>query len=419
MHAPPDWATVGCEAGWSLIIEPMEAHPVVVRELTAADLGDDVLLDLIRADDPLGVLSIYVDGASSATDRRAATDIKNRLVELEHSVAEDGSARLADALSETLWRIAPTVERFVDPRASGRGRALFASLSTGELTSVSSRLRLPSRVVLDSTPFIHPLLELIDEGRPAGVVLTSSRSADLLEWRLGDLRRVRRVRAGPALAHGERPGPVVARAGRAQQITPMREQQSRRERERRHKFLEEVAIDAAQLAGERDWERILIAGDQRLIGPLVEALPNCLRHNVVHDSRHLTEIDGPVLAIAVAERLARERTERHLALARRVRDAALGAGRGALGLTDVLEALNDARVEHLIYDPEVRFVGVLGAHEQLHASSQAVGVVVEESRLTERIVERCLRTSARITPLEATAAAAVADVGGIAALLRW
>ena len=39
---------------------------MVVRELTAADLGDDVLLELIRTDDPLGVLSIYVDGSSRA-----------------------------------------------------------------------------------------------------------------------------------------------------------------------------------------------------------------------------------------------------------------------------------------------------------------------------------------------------------------
>ena len=127
---------------------------MVVRELTAADLGDDILLDLIRADDALGVLSIYVDGASTATDRRAAIDIKNRLVELERSVAEAGSPRLAEALSATLRRIAPAVERLSDPRASGRGRALFAPLTAGELTSVSSRLRLPNRVVLDSTPFI-------------------------------------------------------------------------------------------------------------------------------------------------------------------------------------------------------------------------------------------------------------------------
>jgi Bacterial archaeo-eukaryotic release factor family 10 len=276
----------------------MEGDPVVVRELTAADLGDDVLLDLIRNDDPLGVLSIYVDGGSAATDQGAAIDIKNRLVELERGVADDGSPQLAEALSATLRRIAPAVERLFEPRASGRGRALFAPLSAGELTSVSSRLRLPNRVVLDSTPFVHPLLELIDEGRPAGVVLTSSRLAELLDWRMGDLRRVTHVRAGPALEHGERPGPVVAHAGRAQQITPMRERQSRRERERHHRFLEDVAAEAAHLARERGWERILIAGDQRLTGPLVDALPHWLRQNVVRDSRHLTEIEGPVLAIA-------------------------------------------------------------------------------------------------------------------------
>jgi hypothetical protein len=392
---------------------------MVVRELTAADLGDEVLLDLVRNDDPLGVLSIYVDGESSVTGRGAAIDIKNRLVELERNVADDGSPRRADALSETLRRIGATVERFFDPRADGRGHALFAWLGGAELVSVSSRLRVPNRVVLDSTPFIHPLLELIDEGRPAGVVLTSSRSADLLDWRLGDLRRVSHVRAGPALAHRERPGPVVAQTKRAQQITPMRELHSRRERERRHRFLEDVAVDATRLAGQRDWERILIAGDQRLIGPLVNALPNRLRQNVVRDSRHLTEIDGPVLAVAVAERLAGERAERHLELVRRVRDAALGAGRGALGLADVLVALNDARVEHLIYDPQVRYVGAVGADDVLLASPHAGGLMVEESRLTERIVERCLRTAARITPLDAIAAATLADTGGIAALLRW
>jgi hypothetical protein len=114
----------------------------------------------------------------------------------------------------------------------------------------------------------------------------------------------------------------------------MRELHSRNERERHHRFLEQVAAEAARLAGDHDWERILIAGDRRSIGPLVNALPNRLRQNVVRDFRHLAEIDGPVLAVAVAERLARERAERHLELVRRVRDAALGAGRGALGLAD-------------------------------------------------------------------------------------
>jgi hypothetical protein len=144
-----------------------------------------------------------------------------------------------------------------------------------------------------------------------------------------------------------------------------------------------------------------------------------LRQNVVRDSRHRTEIDGPVLAVAVAQLLGGERAERHLELVRGVRDAALGAGTGALGLADVLVALNDARVEHLIYDPQVRYVGAVGADDVLLASPHAGGLLVEESRLTERIVERCLRTAARITPLDAIAAATLADAGGIAALLRW
>jgi hypothetical protein len=64
------------KTGWTLIIEPMAHHHVGIYELTAVDLGDDVLLGLIRAEDPLGVLSIYLDGASRSIDRRVAIDIK-------------------------------------------------------------------------------------------------------------------------------------------------------------------------------------------------------------------------------------------------------------------------------------------------------------------------------------------------------
>ena len=133
---------------------------MVVRELTAGDLGDEVLVDLIRHDDPLGVLSIYVDGVSARRGNR------HQKPACRTGAQRSGPrvAGRADALSATLRRIWATVERFLDPRADGRGHALFAWLGGAELVSVSSRLRLPNRVVLDSTPFIHPLLELADAG---------------------------------------------------------------------------------------------------------------------------------------------------------------------------------------------------------------------------------------------------------------
>jgi hypothetical protein len=35
------------------------------------------------------------------------------------------------------------------------------------------------------------------------------------------------------------------------------------------------------------------------------------------------------------------------------------------------------------------------------------------------MVERCLATGARVTPVEGAPAALLADTGGVAALLRW
>ena len=45
--------------------------------------------------------------------------------------------------------------------------------------------------------------------------------------------------------------------------------------------------------------------------------------------------------------------------------------------------------------------------------------VVYEPRLTERMVERSLATGARVTPVSGEGAALLADMGGVAARLRW
>src|SRR6185436_13407797 len=126
-----------------------------------------------------------------------------------------------------------------DPRTTGRGGAAFSSLSTAAVISLATPLPLASRVVLDSRPFIQPLLELLDEGRPAGVVLASTRAAELLDWRLGDLRRLTRVTREFADDAAERPGPIVASAAGSRFVTRAGEQRSRRERDRQRRWLEQ------------------------------------------------------------------------------------------------------------------------------------------------------------------------------------
>jgi hypothetical protein len=388
---------------------------VIQRELTAGNLDDDLLLELIRTHDPLGVLSIYVDAHSPRT---GAIEVKNRLADLERRLASNGSVELADAVPRLIRRITPALERLVDPGASGRGRALFATLGRSEVMTFSTQLRLPSRVVLDPSPFIHPLLELLERGRPAGVALVSAHATDLLDWRLGQSQRVARITAEATAVPDSRPrtGAVAESGPRARQITPVRD---RKHDASRARLLTAVAVEIDRLAEVRGWERILVSGSERLTTPLVAELPDRLQDVALRDPRQLDELDPARLTAVVGDRLSDDQDTRNLRLAREMRDAALGAGRGALGLSEVAAALNEARAGHVVYDPDVRYTGAVAADGSLFGWSEGASTTVAESRLTERLVERALDTGARLTPVAGAASDVLRDAGGIAALLRW
>jgi hypothetical protein len=375
------------------------------RELTASGLNDAVLLDLLRMEDPLGVLSVFVEMPADGADRRAEIEIKNELTRLEHRGGGNGSLLRAEALRSTLALVTPALERLLDPGANGRGGAVFATLSGPEIISFATPMPLANRVVLDSRPFVRPLLELLDEGEPAGVVLISAREAEVLDWRLGALRRLTRVTREPEEEHGP--------------PTTPHDQRARRERDRQLRWIEDVAADVFRLAGENGWERLLISGDERMTGPLGDALPVHLRDHALVDARRLHENDQPALAAAVAERLGEDRAGRNARLSRRVRAAALGAQRGALGLSEVVAALNEGRAEHVIYDSALRYSGAIAPDGSLLVADEPPGLGKEEPQLLERIVERALHTGARVTPVDGAAADNLADAGGIAALLRW
>jgi hypothetical protein len=396
----------------------------MLAQSTAQPLDAPALLALVHQTDPLGVLSIYVDVQPEGPGggaRASAIDIRNRLAELERRIRADGNPQRARALRDRLERLAPEIELLLDPREGDRGRALYVPLRNGPTTRFSSRLPLPNRVVLDSSPFIHPLLELLDEGRPAGVIVASLGEANLLEWRLGELDWASRVAPRDVEAPHERSGPV-APSPSGGHTTPMREQREARERNQARRFVEEVASAASRLARERGWERVLISGGDRLTEPLADALPPDLRRITTRDPRALTQLSPSDLAATVTDRLVSDHHERELQLIRSIRDAAHRGGAAALGLSEVVAALNQARVEHLAYDPEVRYGGSMDEDGMLYAGGEGPtrgSELRREPRLTERIVERSLETGARITPVEGASSDALADADGIGALLRW
>jgi hypothetical protein len=389
--------------------------------LTSIDeLDDKALLDLARRTDALGVLSVYVNADPTGDRNAMAIDLRNRYRELQRRVAEEAPADRRRDVVAALDRLGPALERLATPTESGRGRVEFAALSGDWVVRLDSQMPVPNRVVLDDAPFVHPLLELLDEGRTAGVVLAAGDEARLLEWRLGRMRLVSRMEDEEVEAPHERAGQIGG-GPPGQYNTPMLEHRKARERDRAQRFLDRVAAAVADLTGERRWERILVSGGGRWTDVLAGKLPEPLQHMVIRDTRVLAGLDDAGLLAAVTERLYTEHKANEHRLLERIRDAGRSQV-GALGLSQVAGALNEGRVAHLVYDPEVRYVGSVDADGALYADAES-GVGdrphTPEPRLTERLVERALATGARVSPIEGAAGDVLSDAAGIGALLRW
>lgn len=383
-------------------------------------LDDQALLDLSGRADAVGVLSVYVNGDPTESPGATAIDLKNRYRELQRRIAEEGRQEASRDVGAALERLAPEVEALASPREPGRGRIAFFALGDDWALRLDSHMPVPNRVVLDNGPFIHPLLELLDEGRPSGVVLASADSARLMEWRLGRLQLLSQLQEEEVEASHERAGQIGG-GPTGQFHTPMVEHRQARGQDRAERFLDRVAGVAAAMAQDRRWERVLVSGGDRWTEPVASRIPEPLAERVLRDPRVLAGLDDAALLTAVTDRVAAEHTAGEHRLLERVRDAGLGHV-GALGLSEVAAALNQGRVAHLVYDPEVRYAGSVGADGALYADAETGSGAepgMPEPRLTERLVERALATGARVSPVEGAASGVLSEAAGIGALLRW
>jgi hypothetical protein len=212
----------------------------------------------------------------------------------------------------------------------------------------------------------------------------------------------------------EKKGPVASNRARGQKSVTQRERWERHVEADHHRRLTAVTEALARLARERGWALGVVAGDPRGAHMLVDALatagvPTELvdRDLIAAAPAHAVAELTPVLA-AAAER-------RDVALVQSALGAAAAGGRGAAGLASVLGAFDSSRVERLLLDGERPPVGAVGADGRLTVLD---GDVSPDPQFADRLALRAHDTGAPTTVVAGAAGAALADAGGIAAILR-
>jgi hypothetical protein len=348
-----------------------------------------------------GVISVYV--AIDPGDRREVwrVELRDQLGEIVSSAPDKHD--LQRALTATADRIKAHFEG--DTRPSGRSQIGFCEVADRDGSDLWMAAQMQcgeTQVTYRDRPHLTPLLELLDEGAPVGVVAVSAERVHLYEWSLGRLSlledweavlfmpdwRERKAQStpDPARVHG------ASASGH--------DQFDQRLDANRERFLEQVGGLLAQQADHRSWRRVLAFGEPDLVAHVRDGTRKRVDVELADEVNVISENDHGRLLKRVEKAVSEANRRRELDLVRGALEAAQApAGRGALGLDDIERSLAQGRVRHLLVDAE-RGDGEL-------------------SEVEDDLVDAALRTSAEVTALEGDAAELLREHGGVAALLRY
>jgi hypothetical protein len=357
----------------------------------------DALAELLRWRPAHGVISLYVD--VDPADRGGAWRIKLRddLGRAIRGAAEEADREGRLAVEATVRRIEA---RLGDPgEAEGRGLAGFVEASHKRAEERWFASQLPPRrteACYGARPEVGPLLALLDYGAPLGIAAASAERLRLFDWRLGRIEPVHdwELEVG-SLDWRERKAPRSRDRAAPRMVTAAgSDQHDQRLEANRERFARQAGSLTRAEARTRSWRLVLAFGDERYVSHFTDGLADAcdLRHL---DSSDLVSQPTHRIAERVARLLPDLNRAREHALIERIKELAFAEARSSLGAQETLQALEEGRVEHLVYDSE-----------------RGDGDI-------ERMIELAVSTGAAITPVEEESAAALAEQGGVAALLRY
>jgi peptide subunit release factor 1 (eRF1) len=303
------------------------------------ELNENRLRELagIRPDGDSRVLSVFLnlDPAEFATPPARASEISSVIDDAHRRVREsDGLSHDARKGLEVDVERAATFLRDLSPKGA-HGFALFACAGSGLFEGIRLPRPIETRAVINDTPFVEPLVELLGSGGNWMVVLVNRQTGRLLR---GDGNGFDELAAIEDNVHGQH-----SQGGWSQ----ARYQRSVDEDVMDH--LKNVA-DAVFLRFKRaSFDHLLLGGPGETRSDFEGRLHPYLRERLAG----WIDIDVENSSPDDVAKCARDKIDEHTRGAERraldrLQEAVGKNGRGAAGLEGTLEALNERRVETLL-----------------------------------------------------------------------
>jgi hypothetical protein len=396
-------------------------------------IDDATIKDLLGFTDDLGVLSFYVGiTPAQAADPQptAPIEVRNDIRAL-HGRLADADPALAKAVDARIAALDGLLDALLDPKAPGRGRALFVGVRDGEVRTVSTQLPFRERVVHHESPFVRPLVAAVDEGRAAGVLVVSRSGTRMLRWTIGEVEELGGAdfELTDAQLADEKSGPSPNNPQHHGRGFVAKERFEDRIDVNLHRFLDDAVGSFLTLATEHGWDRIVVAGSPKLRDDVREMVADRLPSGegaptLLVAEQAWEDTPGHAIADQLWPLLRSVRQDRERTLVATATDRALSGGHGAIGLRHVCEALNAGRVAHLLYDDGMTVPGFRSDEGTLHPRVEGLVATSDvalhrEPLFVEAMIEKALGMGAAVTPIDTELADGLREHEGVAALLRW
>ncbi|MDQ2622890.1 MAG: host attachment family protein [Actinomycetota bacterium] len=379
----------------------------------------DEMRDLIDRETEGPVLSVFC--RTDPRDPSSRSETPGWLVALRNGLREAAANFEGDHDSQQqVAKLCKEAEsRVTGVSAADRGRSVAYFLSAcGEIDSFHT-FQIPVRddyASIEEGAVIWPMVDVLDRGQRTGIVLGSHNHIRVLEWWDGQIRDLEASSYDLELGDwhdyrgAARPNPTRGSAA----INNLSAYENRVE-EWQARFVKDASKAVAETASDLKFDRLVVAAEGDLCDEFIDALPNGTK-DMVQARISTNLIDVP--AGEVAEHLDPHLRDAWRAQVNEVGNLALerirAADRGAGGPDEVLLALTEGRVEHLLIDPYLE-----SKDETLSDGARQAIEDAGEATLQEALVELAIRTDAQVSSASVEEVPALAEADGTLALLRY